>query len=352
MTAVTLSWEIPPLDEAARAAVLARQDRLTKPRGSLGRLETLSAALAAMQGTPQPRLRHKGVLVMAGDHGVTAAGVSAYPSEVTAQMVLNFVRGGAAISVLARQMGARLRVVDVGVAAEIPPHPHIYARKVRAGTANMLTEPAMRLDEARAALAVGAEVVAAEHAQGLDVLALGDMGIGNTTAAAALAAVFTGRSPAELVGRGTGLDDEGLQRKIRVVEAVLARHRPQAQAPLDTLAAVGGLEIAALAGAMLAAAERRIPVLLDGYIVTAAALVAVALQPRVRDYLIAAHASAETGHRWMLAFLGLEPLLRLDLRLGEGTGAVLALPLLEAAVRLLQEMATFDEAGVSERNAS
>ncbi len=344
-------WEepIPPLDQAARAAALARQDRLTKPQGSLGRLEALSATLAAMQGTPRPRVADKVVLVMAGDHGVTQAGVSAYPSEVTAQMVHNFLRGGAAISVLARFLHARLRVVDVGVAAALPPHPHLYARKVRYGTANMLEGPAMSLDEARAALTAGAEVVALEHAQGMDLLVLGDMGIGNTTPAAALAAVFTGQPPRVLVGRGTGLDDAGLQRKVQVVERALARHRPRADAPLQALAAVGGLEIAALAGAMLAAAARRVPVVLDGYIVTAAALVAAALNPRVRDYFIAGHVSAEPGHRAMLEALGLTPLLDLGMRLGEGSGAAVAVPIVEAAVRLLNEMATFDQAGVSER---
>ncbi len=346
-----LAWQkpIPRLDEQARAAALARQERLTKPQGSLGRLEALSAALAAMQGTPRPQLRDKVVLVMAGDHGVARRGVSAYPPEVTAQMVLNFLRGGAAISVLARFTAARLRVVDVGVAAPLPEHPHLYARKVRYGTADMLEGPAMSQAEAEAALSVGAEVVATEHAKGMDILVLGDMGIGNTTAAAALAAVFTGEPPAALVGRGTGLDEAGLRRKQQVVEAALARHRPRGEAPLEALAAVGGLEIAALAGAMLAAAARRVPVLLDGYIVTAAALVAAAIDPRVRAYFIAGHRSAEPGHEIMLRALGLDPILTLDMRLGEGSGAAVALPVLEAAVRLLNEMATFDEAGVSEK---
>ena len=349
---MTAHWQppsIPPLDEAARQAARERQRQLTKPPGSLGRLEALSTALAAMQATPRPRVRHKAVLIMAGDHGVTQAGVSAYPSEVTAQMVHNFVRGGAAIAVLARQMGARLRVVDVGVAAPLPPHPQVYARKVRPGTANMLQGPAMTPAEAQAALAVGAEVVELEHAAGLDVLVLGDMGIGNTTPAAALAAVFTGHPPRALVGRGTGLDDAGLARKIAVVEQALARHRPRADAPLEALAAVGGLEIAALAGAMLAAAARRVPVVVDGYIVTAAALVAAAFRPAVRHYLIAGHRSAEPGHARMLEALALTPLLNLDLRLGEGSGAALALPLVEAAARLLNEMSTFAEAGVSDR---
>ncbi|NPA06045.1 MAG: nicotinate-nucleotide--dimethylbenzimidazole phosphoribosyltransferase [Chloroflexi bacterium] len=346
-------WErarthIPPLDERAMEQARERQAQLTKPPGSLGRLEDLAVHLAGIQGTPQPRIREKVFLVMAGDHGVTAEGVSPYPSAVTAQMVLNFVHGGAAISVLARWHRARLWVVDVGVASDIPAHPQVWSMKVRAGTGNIAREPAMTRTEAEAALEAGAQAVARAAEAGMDVLVLGEMGIGNTTPATALAAVFTGHPVARLVGRGTGLDDAGLERKRRVIEQALALHQPDPSDPVGVLARVGGLEIGALAGAMLAAAARRVPIVLDGFIATAAALLAHALAPRVRDYLIAGHRSAEGGHGLMLEALDLEPLLNLGMRLGEGSGAAVALAVVEAACRLHNEMATFAEAGVSQ----
>lgn len=331
------------------AAARARQDRLTKPRGALGRLEALSIQLAGITGQATPRLAHKLVLVMAGDHGVAVEGISAYPQSVTAQMVINFLAGGAAINVLARQTSARVVVADLGVAAALPARPDLVGAKVASGTANLAHGPAMSHDQARQALQTGADLFGRELAAGVDILGTGEMGIGNTTSAAAVAAALTGQDPAWLVGRGTGVDDAGLARKIEVVRRGLAVNTPDPADGLDVLAKVGGFEIGGLAGAMLAAAAHRCPVMVDGVIATAAAMIAVTLHPGLRPYLIAAHRSAEPGHDAMLAWLGLEPLLDLGMRLGEGTGAVLGMQLADAACRLLAEMATFDEAGVDDR---
>jgi len=327
-----------------------RQARLTKPAGSLGRLEELSIRLAGMTGRLDPPLRDAVVFTLAADHGVAAEGVSAYPREVTAQMVLNFLRGGAAINVLAREVGARVVVADMGVDADLPSDPGLRAVKIRRGTANIARGPAMTVDEASRAIESGRGLVRGELAAGLDVALTGDMGIANTTSSAALICAFTGLSPAVVVGRGTGLDDEGLMRKRDAVGRALAINAGALSAgPLEALAAVGGLEIAGLVGVILEAATERKPVIIDGFISGAAALTATALEPAVAGYLIASHRSQELGHGAVLERLGLAPLLDLDLRLGEGTGAVLALPLVRAAVRLLNEMATFGEAGVSER---
>jgi nicotinate-nucleotide--dimethylbenzimidazole phosphoribosyltransferase len=341
---------IPALDEAAMAAGRARQDTLTKPPGSLGRLEELSIQLAGITGQPRPRVERKVVIVMAGDHGVTAESVSAYPAEVTPQMVLNFARGGAAINVLARQAGARVVVVDVGVAADLDPQPGLELCKVAPGTQNLALGPAMTYEQTVRAIEVGLEIVEAEVAKGLDLIATGDMGIGNTTPSAAIVAALTGRPVAQVTGRGTGLDDAGLARKVAVIERALAVNRPDPRDPFDVLMKVGGLEIAGLVGVILGAAAHRLPVVVDGFISGAAALVAAELAPAVKPFLIAAHRSVEVGHRVVLEHLGLRPLLDLDLRLGEGTGAVLALHLVEAAARILNEMATFAEAEVSDRN--
>jgi len=349
MTLEDLIKKIAPMDETAMAAARARQNVLTKPQGSLGRLESLSIQLAGITGNPQPQIQHKVIITMAGDHGVVAQGVSAYPQEVTPQMVLNFLRGGAAINVLARHVGARVVVVDMGVAAHMEPHPDLVNKKVAPGTEDIARGPAMSREQAGQALLAGAEVVDAELAQGLDILGTGDMGIGNTTPSAAIAATFTGRSPAEVVGRGTGVDDAGLSRKIIAVQRALIINRPDPADALDVLTKVGGFEIAGLAGAMLAAAAHRRPVVVDGFISTAAAMIAVGLAPQARPYLIPAHRSQERGHRLMLDWLGLEPLLDLDLRLGEGTGAAFGISLAEAACKILSEMATFSEAGVSEK---
>lgn len=337
------------LDEPAMTAARERQDVLTKPQGSLGRLESLSIQLAGITGRPLPQVRHKVIVTMAGDHGVVAEGVSAYPQVVTLQMVRNFLQGGAAINVLARHVGARVVVVDMGVAAELEPHPDLINKKVAPGTANIARGPAMTLEQAVRAVMAGAQVVEAEMTRGLDILGAGDMGIGNTTPSAAIAAVLTGRSPSDVVGRGTGVDDAGLARKIAVVEQALAINRPDPHDAIDVLAKVGGFEIGGIAGAMLAAAAHRRPVVVDGFIATAAAMIAVGLAPPVRPYLIASHRSQERGHHMILGWLGLEPLLDLDLRLGEGTGAALGISLAEAACKILAEMATFDEAGVSGR---
>ena len=341
--------DIKPLDEAAMQAARARQDTLTKPRGSLGKLEELSIQLAGMKADPLPSVEHKAVIVMAADHGVTAEGVSAYPSEVTAQMVLNFLHGGAAINVLAHQSRARVTVVDIGVARDFEPLPGLLQRKVMCGTRNLAQGPAMTREEAEQALQVGVDVLLEEAEHGLDIVATGDMGIGNTTSSSAIAAVMTGLPVPEVVGRGTGIDDSGLERKIRVIERALAVNPPKADDAIDILHKVGGLEIAGLAGVMIAAAGRRIPVIVDGFISTAAALIAVGLAPRLRDYLISAHQSVEIGHQAMLKHLNLTPLLDLNMRLGEGTGAALAFHLLEASTRILRDMATFGEAGVSDK---
>jgi len=338
---------IAPLDEAAMAEAQARQAQLTKPPGSLGRLESLSVQLAGITGQAQPQVERKVVIVLAGDHGVVAEGVSAYPSDVTAQMVLNFVRGGAAINVLARQAGAQVIVADVGIAADLPPHLDVLDYKIARGTANFVQGPAMSRQQAARAIQAGVEIVADQIDQGLDLVATGEMGIGNTTPASAITAVYTGLPVAEVTGRGTGVDDEGLARKVEVIERALARHQPDPGDPLGVLAAVGGFEIGAIAGVCLGAASRRVPAVVDGFISAAGALIAAALCPAVRPYLIASHLSVERGHRALWRALGLTPLLDLDLRLGEGTGAVLAMHLVDAACRILSEMATFADAGVS-----
>jgi nicotinate-nucleotide--dimethylbenzimidazole phosphoribosyltransferase len=340
---------IPPLDQTCMDAARARQDTLTKPQGSLGRLEELSIQLAGIYASPLPAIKEKVIIVMAGDHGVVAEGVSAFPQEVTPQMVLNFLNGGAAINALARQAGARLTIVDMGVCVEMPRHPGLLVRKVAPGTRNIAVGPAMTRLQAEQVLQAGIEVVEAEITRGLDVVATGDMGIGNTTPSAAIAAAFSGQPPAQIAGRGTGLDNAGLQRKIAVIERALAVNQPNPQDGLDVLSKVGGFEIGGLAGVMIGAAAHRKAVVVDGFISTAAAMIAVAVAPEVRPYLIAAHRSKENGHGIMLDWLGIQPLLDFDLRLGEGTGAALALPILEASLAILRDMATFGEAGVSEK---
>ena len=341
---------IPPIDKQAAKQAQVRQNRLTKPPGSLGRLEEISIQLAGMKADPMPEVSRKAVIVMAADHGVALEGVSAFPVEVTKQMVLNFLHGGAAINVLARQAGAATHIVDIGVASDFDPSlPGLWRRKIAYGTRNMAKEPAMTSAQAEQALACGMEVLAEIAEKGLDVIATGDMGIGNTTSSAAIVAVMAGLPVDKVTGRGTGLDDAGLLRKIQVIQKAIAVNQPDPNDPMDVLCKVGGLEIAGLAGVMIAAAARRIPVAVDGFISTAAAMIGVGLVPDVRHYLFGAHRSVEIGHQVMHKHLGLTPLLNLNLRLGEGTGAVLAFHLLEAACRLLREMATFDEAGVSDK---
>ncbi len=352
MTLQELIIQIQPPDSAAMAAARERQDQLTKPQGSLGRLEALSIQIAGITAKPRPGLRHKVIAVMAGDHGVVAEGVSAFPQEVTPQMVLNFLHGGAAINVLARHVGARVEVVDMGVSVDLPPHPELIVKKVAYGTDNIARGPAMSRDQAEQALLAGAEVIQEQLSKGIDILGTGDMGIGNTTPSAAIAAVLTGRAPEKIVGRGTGLDDAGVQHKINVVRRALDVNQPNPEDALDVLAKVGGFEIGGLAGAMLAAAANRIPIMVDGFISTAAAMIAASLAPAIRPYLIASHQSQEQGHRIMLEWLELSPLLDLDLRLGEGTGASLGISLADAACKALDEMATFAEAAVAEKKPS
>jgi nicotinate-nucleotide--dimethylbenzimidazole phosphoribosyltransferase len=338
---------LPPLDLEAMRLARLRQATLTKPEGSLGRLEELSIRVAGMCATARPVFRRPAILVLAADHGVVAQGVSAYPQSVTAEMVRNFLRGGAAINVLSRHVGARVIVVDMGVADELGPLEGLAVKKVGRGTEDMSIGPAMSRQQAQTAIQRGFEVAEQEIASGADLLGLGEMGIGNTTAASAITAVITGATPAQVTGRGTGLKDEGLAAKIEVIERTVSLHRPSASDALDVLTRLGGFEIGGLAGAILSAASRRVPVVLDGFITGAAALIAVGLAPCARDYLIASHRSVEVGHAVALEHLGLEPLLDLDLRLGEGTGAALGMNLVQAAAKILHEMATFDEAGVS-----
>jgi nicotinate-nucleotide--dimethylbenzimidazole phosphoribosyltransferase len=329
-------------------AARARHDTLTKPQGSLGRLEALSIQLAGITGQARPQIRHKAIITMAGDHGVVAEGVSAYPQEVTPQMVQNFLAGGAAINVLARHVGARVVVVDIGVAAQLEPHAGLVVKKVAAGTRNMAQGPAMSREEARQALEAGIQVLEEELARGLDVVGTGDMGIGNTTPSSAITAVFSGRPVMEVTGRGTGLNDDQLRHKAKVIQRALNVNRPDPSDALGVLAKVGGLEIGGLAGVILGAAAHRVPVVIDGFISGAAALIACGLSTEAREYIVPAHRSVEMGHRVMLEHLGLVPLLDLDLRLGEGTGAALGISIVEAASKILAEMATFSEAKVSE----
>lgn len=340
---------IGPLDEQAMAAARARQDILTKPRGALGRLEDLSLRIAGMTGKAMPILVDKAVVTMAADHGVALEGVSAYPQEVTPQMVLNFLSGGAGINVLARHVGARVVVVDMGVASELAPHPDLVSRKVGFGTQNMAKGPAMTREQAMQSIETGLEIIAGEVERGLDIVGTGDMGIGNTTPSSAITAVMTGEPVASVTGRGTGLDDTQLAGKVACIERAIEANRPDPGDALDVLAKVGGFEIGGLAGVMLGAAAHRVPVVIDGFISGAAALIAVGLCPAVVEYIVASHVSVEIGHRAIYQKLGLRPLLDLDLRLGEGTGAALGISLAEAATMILAEMATFGEAGVSEK---
>jgi nicotinate-nucleotide--dimethylbenzimidazole phosphoribosyltransferase len=346
---------IGPLDAAAMTAARHRLDRLTKPPGSLGRLEELVIALAGITRRPDAPVARRHVVVVAADHGVAARGVSAYPSAVTAQMVANFVAGGAAVNVLADEVGASLTVVDIGVSSPIPrvgrrarQGGRLMRARIRDGTDDMTGGPAMHLSEATRAIEVGIKLIDdLVERRGLDVLAVGEMGIGNTTAASAVTAALTGEPAARVTGRGTGLDDAALAHKIEAIERALIVNRPDPADPVALLAAVGGLEIATLVGLLLGAAAHGIPVILDGFITGAAALVGVALQPALAPRLIASHRSPEPGHGIVLERLGLRPYLDLEMRLGEATGAILAMGLLVAACRIRDEMATFASAAIS-----
>ncbi|MBU0480908.1 MAG: nicotinate-nucleotide--dimethylbenzimidazole phosphoribosyltransferase [Proteobacteria bacterium] len=336
-------------DQTWRDKAKARLDQLTMPHWALGRLMDLALDLAGMTRSMTPPVARKAVLVLAGDHGVVAEGVSKFPQEVTPQMVGNFVNGGAGINALARQVGAEVKVVDLGVAADISAMTKkglVIDKKVAPGTANMAKGPAMTREQARAAIEAGIEVVRSMENE-IDLFGTGDMGIGNTTPSTAIVSIITGTSVADVTGRGTGLDDAQLDHKIKVIEQSLAVNRPDASDGLDVLAKVGGFEIGGIAGVILGCAACKKPVLVDGFISTAGALIAHSLAPACREYMIASHRSVEQGHRVMHTHLGLEPLLDLNLRLGEGTGGALAMNIVEAARRVLTDVATFEEAMVS-----
>lgn len=348
MASSWLTASCPAPSEQHREAAEARQAALTKPAGSLGVLETLAVRLAALQASETPRAASVPIILFAGDHGVTAQGVSAYPSAVTAEMLRNFARGGAAISVLARELGSALQVVDVGSLADAA-IPGVISDKMRQGTRDFSDTPAMTRAEVDFALDAGQRAVGRALEAGADIIILGEMGIGNTTAAAAIASALLGARAVDLVGSGTGLDDKGMSRKARIIETALSLHGLD-EGPADAvtvLTSVGGFEIAALSGAMIASAQARVPVLVDGFIVSVAALAAVRINPTCAPWLIFSHRSMERGHRMVLDALGAEPILDLKLRLGEGSGAALALPILRLACALHCGMATFAEAQIS-----
>ncbi len=324
-----------------------RLNKLAIPTGSLGRLEEFATIYASIKGSPDVTIRHKVVFTMAGDHGVASEGVSAFPQDVTRQMVKNFLDGGATISVFARHVNARVIVVDCGVKGEFEPADGLKIKKIGYGTGNIAIGPAMTREQAIKSLEVGIEVFNDELSNGLDIVATGDMGIANTTPSSAIISCLTGADLSKVTGRGTGLDDKGVKKKIKTLKMALNVNKPDPSDPIDVLSKVGGFEIGGIAGLCLAAASHRTPILIDGFISTAAALIACAIEPKVNDYLFASHTSAENGHKIALKKLKKRAILDLDLRLGEGTGAVLAMSLIEAGVKILTQMATFSEAGVS-----
>lgn len=340
---------IEPLDAGSMEKASVRQDSLTKPQGSLGFLEELSIKIAGIKRDPLPKIEEKVIITMAGDHGVTEEGVSAYPKEVTPQMVLNFLGGGAGINVLAGHVGARVVVVDMGVASDITPHPDLISKKIAPGTKNMTKGPAMIEEAAEKAVAAGFEIAETEIQNGADIIGTGDMGIGNTTPSSAIAAAITGAEVRTITGRGTGINDGVFENKIKIIEHALEVNSPNPDDALDVLAKVGGFEIGGLAGVILAGAKNRVPIVIDGFISGAAALIATELAPAAKDYIIASHRSVEAGHKIILDHMNLKPLLNLNLRLGEGTGAALGISLVEASVKILSEMATFEEASVSNK---
>lgn len=334
-------------DYSIKDEIQKQLDNLTKPPKSLGVLEELAQRYAIIKGSTKPQLFRKVIFVFAGDHGITEEGVSAYPREVTYQMVYNFLRGGAGINVLARHIGAEVRVVDMGVDFEFGKVEGLIQRKIKRGTGNFLKEPAMSYDEAKQAIKTGIEIVYEEHQRGIDIAGVGDMGIGNTTASAAIISVITGHEVEVVTGRGTGINETGWRHKVEVIKRAIELHKPKKDDPIDILSKIGGLEIAGIAGAILGCASKKIPVVLDGVITTAGALIAALLNKKSIDYMFASHLSVEPGHMAALEEIGLKPILDLNLRLGEGTGACLAINLIEAGVKILKEMASFDSAGVS-----
>jgi len=339
---------IKPPDEEVMARTQARLDDLTKPPGSLGIMEQIARKVAGITGEVTPSITAKTCILMAGDHGVVEEGVSAYPREVTAQMVMNFLNGGAAMNVLARHVGAELVVADIGVAADLPDHPLLKKCKVAYGTMNMAAGPAMTVEQAGQALEAGYRIAGRCIESGSNLVGIGEMGIGNTTPSTALLAFFTGQPLEKITGRGTGVDDRGLRCKLDALRRALEVNSPMtADEPLVVLSRLGGLEIAGLVGVILACAERKVPVLVDGFISGAAALVASRMNAHIRGYLLASHLSEEPGHKMMLEAIGIKPMLYMNMRLGEGTGAALAMNIVEASLKILTEMATFSGAGVS-----
>ncbi|MBV8208695.1 MAG: nicotinate-nucleotide--dimethylbenzimidazole phosphoribosyltransferase [Burkholderiaceae bacterium] len=345
-----LTFRIAPLDRSLAPALQRKIDQKTKPLGALGRLEDIASRLGLIQATLTPKLQRPHVIVCAGDHGAARAGVSPYPQDVTWQMVENFLAGGAGINVLAQLAGMELMVVDSGVNHDFGSRPGLVDAKIAPGTANYLEGPAMSTEQCQQAIGRGAALVGALAAAGCNVVGFGDMGIGNTASASLLTHCITGRNLAECVGRGAGHDDAGLERKRRMLGEALALWRDRSDDPLQVLARFGGFEIAMLCGAMLAAAQAKMVLLIDGFIVTSALLVAHRMHPQVLEYCLFAHCSHEAGHRGQLEYLGVAPLLDLQLRLGEGTGAALAYPLLVAACAFMEKMASFESAGVSQRS--
>ncbi len=343
--------KIKPLDKEAMALVKERQDDLTKPQGSLGRLEELSIQLAGIYSQVDYQINKKTIIVMAADHGVVEEGVSLYPQEVTAQMVYNFLAGGAGINVLSQLVGADVKVVDIGVKENISEE-GLIKKKIRPGTRNIRQGPAMSIDETEKALEIGMDLTNQEIKNGTNLLGIGEMGIGNTTTSSALISVLTGYPTKEVTGGGTGLSKEMIQHKVKIVDDSIRKNQPYEDNPIDVLAKLGGLEIAGLVGVILGGAAARVPVIIDGFISGAAALVAVKINSQVKEYLIPSHLSSEPGHHLLLKKMNLKPLLDLDLRLGEGTGSALAMNLVEAAAKVLNEMATFDTAGVSKAEES
>ncbi|MBU4303868.1 MAG: nicotinate-nucleotide--dimethylbenzimidazole phosphoribosyltransferase [Candidatus Omnitrophica bacterium] len=340
--------QITSVDISKMKRAQERLDALTKPPGSLGKLEEIARLIVGITGKENPVLEKKIIFTFAADHGVVIEGVSAFPQAVTGQMVYNFLSGGAGINVLARHAGARVVVADLGVASDLKPDRRLIIRKINYGTKNMAEGPAMTRDEALRSIEAGIEIFEEEFKQGVDIVGIGEMGIGNTTAASAITATFTNMPPAQLTGRGTGLNDQALENKIRVIEKALGVNKPNVKDPIDVLAKVGGFEIGGLTGVILAASARRVPVVIDGFISGAAALIAYCLEPKTKEYMIASHASVERGHICALNYIGLKPVFDLELRLGEGTGAALAMGIIDASLKIMTEMATFKGAQVSE----
>ncbi|UOY09872.1 nicotinate-nucleotide--dimethylbenzimidazole phosphoribosyltransferase [Methanonatronarchaeum sp. AMET6-2] len=341
--------DIQPLDDDAMELARERQDSLTKPRGSLGRLEELSIQIAGIMGE-MPKIDSKAIFTMAGDHGVVDEGVSAYPQEVTGQMVLNFLKGGAAINVLSSEADARSIVVDMGIKSEIE-HPELVVNKIGHGTDNMADGAAMSRSDAVKAIESGIEIFNKEHSEKeIDLVGIGDMGIGNTTPSSAIISCFTGKDVEEVTDRGTGIDDEAYRHKIETIEKAIEINKPNSDDPIDVLSKVGGYEIGGMAGVALAAASKNVPVVVDGFISGAAALLAYELQPEIKNYLIASHDSVETGHTATLNHIGVVELVDFDMRLGEGTGAALTMPVIQSACRVLTDMMTFEEARVSDKD--